>query len=551
VLTGWSLVPHRHHPFAHPSSHFHSSFAACVYPLRSCLASDWFAVGVIIFRCLSGRLPFEGLSREAVRSNVMNNTVRWEMLPPHVSRDARALLRELLEPDPTRRLGAAGGVEEVLAHPFFKVRTRACVFVFARSHTVRNKLVRTTLRLPPTLQSWDASTASDHPPFTPNECRLMLREISGTGRSVDGGGSIALSGGLSHGEWRLDAALASQMRARAAETRSCTAMMSFRPEDEEVANAAAAAAATSKVTSSSLERVANDRQAKIAESASLGVSTADTDMVSILAASAQAANRGPLRREAAAAMLRPSLRRGAEGGGFAAATEPPSLPSSWVLSSWATSGAAGDSASASTPARKVRTAPEAVAAAGAACVPSSASALPPMPRAAPSSNSATPLFAAPRNVSIAIEGGKQRGGTRTSAAASRAADAAEEQAWGAAASGSRDAGGITGVGAQRIDFLPTAAVQDRPRRSAPAGPTPMASIEEVDDSAASPPRRRGRRAHTASTDDLDIDGESQSGPALSTPSVVELTGVGSTSIGGSGNSWDDDELAIRAELGQP
>jgi serine/threonine protein kinase len=88
---------------------------------RGCLSSDWFSLGVLTFRCLAGRLPFDGLSRQVVQGNVMRNAVRWDSLPPHVSASARDFLRALLQPDPALRLGTAGGWREVLAHPFFQV----------------------------------------------------------------------------------------------------------------------------------------------------------------------------------------------------------------------------------------------------------------------------------------------------------------------------------------------------------------------------------------------------------------------------------------------
>lgn len=108
---------------------FHAPFATrCSFAVASeaikckaCLASDWFSLGVVAFRCLAGRLPFDGSSREAVHENILSGTVRWDCLPPHVSSEARSLLRALLNPDPALRLGASRGYTEVLGHPFFQV----------------------------------------------------------------------------------------------------------------------------------------------------------------------------------------------------------------------------------------------------------------------------------------------------------------------------------------------------------------------------------------------------------------------------------------------
>lgn len=87
------------------------------------LPSDWFSVGVVAFVCLAGRLPFDGMSRQKVHQSILGNRVRWDCLPAHVSPEARSLLQALLQPDPVRRLGTLGGVVEVLAHPFFQVKS--------------------------------------------------------------------------------------------------------------------------------------------------------------------------------------------------------------------------------------------------------------------------------------------------------------------------------------------------------------------------------------------------------------------------------------------
>jgi serine/threonine protein kinase len=93
----------------------------CIVGCRGCLASDWYSIGVLAFRCLAGRLPFDGVSRTVVQRNVLRNAVRWDILPPHLSETVVSFLRGLLHPDPTLRLGSSGGWMEVLAHPFFEV----------------------------------------------------------------------------------------------------------------------------------------------------------------------------------------------------------------------------------------------------------------------------------------------------------------------------------------------------------------------------------------------------------------------------------------------
>jgi len=88
---------------------------------RTGIESDFFSLGVIAFRCLTGQLPFQGRNRAEVLEAIRTGDVRWELLPQSVSRSPELvdLLASLLEANPKERIGGVGGAREVAQHPFF------------------------------------------------------------------------------------------------------------------------------------------------------------------------------------------------------------------------------------------------------------------------------------------------------------------------------------------------------------------------------------------------------------------------------------------------
>jgi serine/threonine protein kinase len=88
-----------------------------VHARRTGLASDWFSVGVVGFRCLAGVYPFAGTRAAEVTRAVLNGAVRWEALPGTVSVPMRDLLQGLLASDPATRIGSRDDALDLLEHP--------------------------------------------------------------------------------------------------------------------------------------------------------------------------------------------------------------------------------------------------------------------------------------------------------------------------------------------------------------------------------------------------------------------------------------------------
>ncbi len=88
---------------------------------------DWWSIGIILYEFLVGIPPFTGNTPDELFANVINGTIDWNQLTSDIDEnssderfylDAKNLIEQLLEHEPSKRLGTLGGAYEIRTHPF-------------------------------------------------------------------------------------------------------------------------------------------------------------------------------------------------------------------------------------------------------------------------------------------------------------------------------------------------------------------------------------------------------------------------------------------------
>ncbi|CAH1430918.1 unnamed protein product [Lactuca virosa] len=68
-------------------------------------AADWWSVGILLFEMLIGQPPFHGGNKDKVQKKIVKDKMK---LPAFLSSEAHALLKGLLQKDPSKRLVNGG-----------------------------------------------------------------------------------------------------------------------------------------------------------------------------------------------------------------------------------------------------------------------------------------------------------------------------------------------------------------------------------------------------------------------------------------------------------
>jgi len=81
---------------------------------------DWWCFGIFLFEMLYGKTPFKGGQQKETFHYILNKKLEFPD-EPVVSKEAKDLIRQLLTPDPNKRIGSKCGASDLKKeHPFFK-----------------------------------------------------------------------------------------------------------------------------------------------------------------------------------------------------------------------------------------------------------------------------------------------------------------------------------------------------------------------------------------------------------------------------------------------
>jgi protein-serine/threonine kinase len=124
---------------------------------------DWWTFGILLYEMLYGKTPFRGRTREHTFDHILHKSSIKFPENPVTSREAKNLVKKLLEKDPRKRLGSDHGAADIKEHPFFKGKVNWAL--------IRNQA-------PPIIPMVDLSKLLEAEPLTDSEDESASSESS-------------------------------------------------------------------------------------------------------------------------------------------------------------------------------------------------------------------------------------------------------------------------------------------------------------------------------------------------------------------------------------
>ncbi|RCI06544.1 pkb-activating kinase-like protein [Rhizopus stolonifer] len=107
--------------------------------------ADFWAFGCIVYQMLAGKSPFKAPTDYLIFQKIKHLEYT---LPDSFEEEAKDIVQKLLIPDPTKRLGAEGGIDAIKNHPFFDSIDWENIFS-SKAPSLKEELAEELKRNPP------------------------------------------------------------------------------------------------------------------------------------------------------------------------------------------------------------------------------------------------------------------------------------------------------------------------------------------------------------------------------------------------------------------
>jgi serine/threonine protein kinase len=84
-------------------------------------ASDFFALGIIVYEMMYRRRPYGGPSKQSIRDNILAKQVQIKAheIPNDWTIECADFINKLIRRKPSSRMGFSEGIQELKEHPWF------------------------------------------------------------------------------------------------------------------------------------------------------------------------------------------------------------------------------------------------------------------------------------------------------------------------------------------------------------------------------------------------------------------------------------------------